>query len=107
MVEGVEYNGWNIYSLVSPTAVSDNHQHAYRYIKTVVFIQVKKEIVDSFDPKDKPRPPSLQLRAEALNQEVRKFRYPLSLKGTNEPEAKFLLDPTEIRGINISCMCMY
>ncbi len=69
-------------------------------LKKVVFIQVRKKDVDSFDPKDKPRPPSLKLRAEALNEEeVRKFRYPLSLRGTNVQEFKLLLDPPAKTGI--------
>ncbi len=64
-------------------------------LKKIVFIQVRKKIVDLFEPRNEPRPPSFQLRAEALNQEeIMEFNYPLSLIGTNEPEFKLRLKPT-------------
>ncbi len=62
------------------------------------YMQVKKKVVDSFIPRDKPRPSSLQLLAEALNHEERRnIKYPLSLKGTSD--AKLLLNLRGIAGI--------
>ena len=61
-------------------------------------MQVKKEVIDSFEPYLKPRPSSIQLKAEALNhEEGRNISYPLSLKGTIE--AKLLLDLRGSTGI--------
>ena len=106
----VEHDGWMIFSLATSN-VSDVLFHTISLTGTkLLHVQVKKDILDSFEPGR--RPCSLQLKAEALNKEVRTCHYFLYLKGTNQPETGLLLelDPTSKRGIvifGIVHICMY